>query len=113
MTRPSSASAAAFDNPDFVDVVIHSYRVRYGYVRAIRRLRRSNAKLAAEAADQRCPTITLQGEAPGTTPPEASAAHARFFTGPYWRRTIPLVGHNVPQEAPRETAQAVLELVRR
>jgi pimeloyl-ACP methyl ester carboxylesterase len=57
------------------------------------------------------PAITLQGEAMGTTPPEASASHVRYFTGPFERRTIPRVGHNIPQEAPRETAEAILTLV--
>jgi pimeloyl-ACP methyl ester carboxylesterase len=57
------------------------------------------------------PAITLQGEDLGTVPPDASAAHAKHFTGPYQRRTIPRVGHNIPQEAPRETAESVLELV--
>jgi len=104
-------TAASFDNPDFVDVVIHSYRVRYGYVEGDPALAAIERKLAAKPPIG-VPAITLQGEAPGTTPPEASAGHARFFTGPYQRRTIPLVGHNVPQEAPRETAQAVMELVR-
>ena len=78
--------------------------------RAIRRSRRSSAKLAAQPPIA-VPTIVLQGEAPGTMPPEASIAHAKLFTGPYQRRTLPRVGHNVPQEAPRETAQAVMELV--
>ena len=68
------------------------------------------AKLAAKPSIA-VPTIVLQGEAPGTVPPEASIAHARHFTGRYQRRKLPRVGHNVPQEAPRETAQAVLELV--
>ena len=58
------------------------------------------------------PTITLQGEAAGTVPPEASIAHVKFFTGPYQRRTIPRVGHNIPAEAPHETAAAVMELAR-
>jgi pimeloyl-ACP methyl ester carboxylesterase len=105
-------TAVSFDNPDFVDVVVHSYRVRYGYVNADPALEAIERKLAVKPTIG-VATITLQGEAPGTTPPEASAAHARFFTGPYQRRTIPLVGHNVPQEAPRDTAQAVMELVRR
>jgi pimeloyl-ACP methyl ester carboxylesterase len=104
-------TAVSFDNPDFVDVVIHSYRVRYGYVQGDPALAAIERKLAAKPLIG-VPTITLQGEAPGTTPPEASAGHARLFTGPYQRRTIPLAGHNVPQEAPRETAQAVMELVR-
>ena len=104
-------TAVSFDNPDFVDVVIHSYRVRYGYVQGDPALAAIERKLAAKPLIG-VPAITLQGEVPGTTPPEASAGHARFFTGAYQRRTIPLVGHNVPQEAPRETAQAVIELVR-
>ena len=104
-------TAVSFDNPDFVDVVIHSYRVRYGYVPGDPALAAIERKLAAKPPIG-VPAITLQGEAPGTTPPEASAGHERFFTGPYQRRIIPLVGHNVPQEAPRETAQAVMELVR-
>ena len=92
-------------------MVIHSYRVRYGYVPGDPALAAIERRLAAKPLIG-VPAITLQGEAPGTTPPEASAGHARFFTGPYQRRTIPLVGHNVPQEAPRETARAVMELVR-
>jgi pimeloyl-ACP methyl ester carboxylesterase len=102
-------TAASFDNPDFVDVVIHSYRVRYGYVPGDPALASIEQKLAAKPPIA-VPTITLQGEAAGTVPPEASVGHARFFTGPYQRRLIPRVGHNVPQEAPRETAAAVLEL---
>jgi pimeloyl-ACP methyl ester carboxylesterase len=104
-------TAGSFDNPDFVDVVIHSYRVRYGYVPGDPALAAIERRLAAKPLIG-VPAITLQGEAPGTTPPETSAGHARFFAGPYARRTIPLVGHNVPQEAPRETARAVMELVR-
>ena len=104
-------SAKSFDNPDFVDVVIHSYRVRYGYVPGDPALDAIERRLAAKPAIP-VPAITLQGEATGTVPPEASIAHAKFFTGAYQRRTIPRVGHNIPAEAPRETAAAVLELVR-
>jgi pimeloyl-ACP methyl ester carboxylesterase len=103
-------TAASFDNPDFVDVVIHSYRVRYGYVPGDPALALIENKLAAQPKIT-VPAITLQGEAMGTTPPEASAGHATYFTGPYERRTIPNVGHNIPQEAPHETADAVLTLV--
>ena len=105
------ASARSFDNPDFVDVVIHSYRVRYGYVAGDLTLARIEEKLAAKPTIAG-PAITLQGEAAGTVPPEASIAHAKFFTGQYQRRTIPRVGHNIPAEAPHETAAAVLELLR-
>ncbi len=103
------ASAAAFDNPDFVDVVIHSYRVRYGYAAGDPALAAIEEKLAAKPPIT-VPAIVLQGEAPGTVPPEASVAHAAHFTGPYQRRTLPRVGHNVPQEAPHATARAVMEL---
>jgi pimeloyl-ACP methyl ester carboxylesterase len=103
-------TARSFDNPDFVTVVIHSYRVRYGYVAADPALAAIETKLAQQPAIA-VPAITLQGEAMGTARPEASVAHARHFTGPYERRTLPRVGHNIPQEAPAETAQAVLDLV--
>ena len=105
-----AASAASFDNPDFVEVVIHSYRVRYGYAPGDPSLAEIEKQLAGKPPIG-VPTINLHGEADGVGPVEASAGHARFFTGPYQRRTIPRVGHNVPQEAPRETAQAVMELV--
>ena len=57
------------------------------------------------------PTIVLQGEADGVTPPELSEPHAKFFTGPYRRRLIPRAGHNLPQEEPQIFADAVLELL--
>ena len=104
-----AASARSFDNPDFVDVVIHSYRVRYGYVAGDPALAAIEAKLALKPKIG-VPTITLQGEDIGSTLPEASAGHATYFTGRYERRLIPRVGHNIPQEAPRETAEAVLDL---
>ena len=104
------ATAVSFDNPDFVDVVIHSYRVRYGYVPGDPTLAEIERKLATKPPIS-VPAITLQGEDLGTTRPEASARHAHHFTGPYERRTLPRIGHNVPQEAPRETADAVLKLV--
>ena len=105
------ASAAAFDNPDFVPVVIQSYRHRYGYAPGDPALEPIEARLAARPAIT-VPTITLHGEADGVGPVQGSEGHARHFTGPYQRRVIPLIGHNPPQEAPRETVDAVLELIR-
>src|SRR6516162_1281402 len=58
------------------------------------------------------PTIVLHGDGSGLSPSESSLKHAAFFTGPYQRRVIPSVGHNLPQEAPDAFADAVLELVR-
>jgi pimeloyl-ACP methyl ester carboxylesterase len=106
------ASATSFDNPDFVDVVIHSYRVRYGYVGGDPAFDAIEEKLAAKPTIT-VPTICLHGTGDGVGPQEGSAGHAKHFTGPYQRRLIPRVGHNVPQEAPRETAEAVMELAGR
>lgn len=104
-------SAASFDNPDFVEVVIHSYRHRYGYVPGDPALEGIEQRLAARVPIT-VPTIVLQGEGDGVATATRNDAQARFFTGPYQRRMIPLIGHDVPQEAPAETAAAVLELLR-
>jgi pimeloyl-ACP methyl ester carboxylesterase len=106
------ATAKSFDNPDFVEVVIHSYRVRYGYVAGDPAVADIEAKLAARPKIT-VPAITLQGEDTSTALPEISAGDGKFFTGPYERRTFPRVGHNLPREAPRDTAAAVMELARR
>jgi pimeloyl-ACP methyl ester carboxylesterase len=57
------------------------------------------------------PTIVLHGEGNGVSRPDASAQRAGFFSGPYERRVIPVVGHNIPQEAPKVVVQAVLDLL--
>jgi pimeloyl-ACP methyl ester carboxylesterase len=104
-------SATSFDNPDFVDVVIHSYRHRFGYAPGDPALEPIEKRLAARPPIA-APTIVLHGEGDGVGPPTASDPQVRFFTGPYQRRLIPVIGHDVPQEAPKETAAAVLELLR-
>jgi pimeloyl-ACP methyl ester carboxylesterase len=103
-------TAASFDNPEFVDIVIHSYRHRFGYAPGDPALEPIEKRLAARPPIA-APTIVLHGEGDGVGPPTASDPQARFFTGPYQRRLIPVIGHDVPQEAPKETAAAVLELV--
>ena len=105
-------TAKSFDNPDFVDVAIQSYRHRYGYAPGDPALEAIERRLAQQPAIK-VPTIVLQGEADGVTPPEQSEAHEKFFTGPYQRRLIPRAGHNLPQEEPRLFAGAVLELMGR
>jgi pimeloyl-ACP methyl ester carboxylesterase len=105
------ASAAAFDNPDFVDVTIQSYRHRFGYAPGDPALDALERQLAARPKIA-VPTIALQGEADGVQPPEATEQHAAFFSGPYRREVLPKVGHNPPQEAPHVFANAVIELVR-
>lgn len=105
-------TAASFDNPDFVDVTIQSYRHRYGYAEGDAAFDEIEHQLAAQPRIS-VPTVNLHGEADGVQPPSLSAGHARFFTGFYERRLLPRVGHNVPQEAPAEFAGAVLELLAR
>jgi pimeloyl-ACP methyl ester carboxylesterase len=104
-------SAAAFDNEDFVEVVIHSYRQRYGLVEGDPAYADSERQLAKQPVIT-VPTITFDGADDGVRDPSPAAAHARFFSGPRSHRVVPGVGHNMPQEAPRVFADAVLELVR-
>jgi len=104
-------TAVSFDNPDFVDVVIHSYRHRFGYAGGDPSLEAIERRLAAKPRIS-VPTIVLHGDGSGLSPPESSLKHAAFFTGPYQHRVIPTAGHNLPQEAPNAFADAVLELVR-
>ena len=102
-------SAVSFDNPDFVAVTIQSYRHRFGYAAGDPALEPIEQRLAAQPAIT-VPTIVLHGASSGIQPPAGSEAHARLFTGPYQRRVLPKIGHNLPQEAPLAVADAVLEL---
>ena len=102
-------SAVSFDNPDFVAVTIQSYRHRFGYAAGDPALEPIEQRLAAQPAIA-VPTIVLHGASSGIQPPAGSEAHARLFTGPYQRRVLPKIGHNLPQEAPLVVADAVLEL---
>jgi pimeloyl-ACP methyl ester carboxylesterase len=103
-------SADAFDNPDFVEVVIQSYRHRFALVAGDPALVDIERRLAGQPAIT-VPTITFDGTDDGVRPPASAAQHARFFTGPRSHRLVPGVGHNMPQEVPQVFADAVLELV--
>jgi pimeloyl-ACP methyl ester carboxylesterase len=105
------ASASAFNNPDFVAVVIQSYRHRFGYAAGDPVLESIEAALAA-CPPIPVPSLNLHGETDGVGVVAGSAGHGRHFTGPYERRVIPRTGHNVPQEAPEEFARAMLEVGR-
>ena len=109
-TETFERSAAAFDNPDFVEVVIHSYRHRFGLVAGDPAYADIERRLAAQPAIT-VPTITLDGADDGVRGPTNASAHAARFTGPRSHRVVPGVGHNMPQEVPRVFADAVLELV--
>jgi pimeloyl-ACP methyl ester carboxylesterase len=102
-------SAAAFDNPDHVAIVIHNYRWRLGLADGEARYDDLERRLA-EAPVIGVPTITLEGDANGAPHPEP-AAYRQKFSGPYEHRTlIGGIGHNPPQEAPRAFAQAVIDV---
>jgi pimeloyl-ACP methyl ester carboxylesterase len=104
-------TAVSFDNPDFVDVVIHSYRHRFGYVAGDPNLEAIEQRLAAKPRIS-VPTIVLHGDGSGLSRPESSLAQAPFFIGPYQHRVIPTAGHNLPQEVPEAVTDAVLEVIR-
>jgi pimeloyl-ACP methyl ester carboxylesterase len=103
-------SAAAFEHPDFVEVVIHSYRHRFGLVAGDPAYAAIEAQLAAQPPIT-VPAITFDGTDDGVRPPADASVHARHFTGARSHRLVPGVGHNMPQEVPRVFADAVLELV--
>ena len=102
-------SAAAFDNPDHAEIVIHNYRWRLGLAQGESRFDDSEKRLA-EAPAITIPTITLEGDANGA-PHLEPAAYAKKFTGKYQHKTLSGgIGHNLPQEAPREFAQAIVDV---
>lgn len=100
-------SAAAFMNPDYVDVVIHSYRHRLGLAAGARHLDDIERRLATQPPIS-VPAITLDGLADGNFPATDGTRHSRFFTGPREHRRIPHAGHNLPAEQPRAFADAIL-----
>ena len=104
-------SAAAFDNPDYVDIVIHSYRHRLGLAPGFPDYAEAESKLALQPP-LAVPAITLDGKADGVVPATDGRATAAKFSGRRSHRQIADAGHNLPQEAPAAFASAVSELVR-
>ena len=101
-------SAASFNNPDHVDIVIHNYRWRLGLADGETKYAEYEKRLA-EAPPITVPTITLEGDANGAPHPEPSV-YAKKFTGKYEHRLIAGgTGHNLPQEAPKAFAKALLD----
>ena len=103
-------TAVAYDNPDYVDVVIHSYRHRFGLAEGDPQYADLQRRLAALPAIT-VSTITLDGDADGIMPPTDGTASAAKFTGRRIHRVIERAGHNLPQEEPQAFAAAVMELV--
>ena len=104
-------SAASFDNPDHVAIVIHNYRWRLALAQGEPRYDDLERRLA-QGPVITVPTITLEGDANGAPHPDPSA-YAKKFSGKYAHRTITGgIGHNLPQEAPQAFAQAVIDVDR-
>ena len=98
------------ENPDFVDVVVHSYRHRFGLVPGDPTLVAIEARLACQPSIT-VPSVVLLGADDGVGPPPTEDTDAAHFTGPYRRAVVAGVGHNFPQEAPDTFAEAVLGLL--
>lgn len=103
-------TAPAHDNPDFVEVVIHSYRHRYGLAAGDPRYAEIQRRLAVLPAIT-VPAITLDGEDDRVVPSTDGSANAAKFTGRRVHRVVPRAGHNLPQEEPEAFASAVMELI--
>jgi len=102
-------AAGAMDNPDYVEVVLHSYRHRLGQAPGFPAYDKIETKLAAQPPIT-VPTVTLDGMADGNFPAGDGAASAPHFTGGRTHHQVPNAGHNLPQEAPDAFAAAVLEV---
>ncbi|MBV9749528.1 MAG: alpha/beta hydrolase, partial [Acetobacteraceae bacterium] len=99
------------DNPDWVDITLHSYRVRWGGAPRDPQYEALEAALAAQPPI-RVPTTVLTGSRDGATLPEATAGQERRFTGRYARRVLSDVGHFPTREQPQAVVEAALELQR-
>jgi pimeloyl-ACP methyl ester carboxylesterase len=102
-------TAAAFDNPDFVDVVIHSYRHRFALMKGDPEYEVMERRLTFQPAIT-VPSLTIDGEADGVMRIGGTAGHAVHFTGRHEHRVVANAGHNLPQEAPEAFAAAILSL---
>jgi pimeloyl-ACP methyl ester carboxylesterase len=104
-------TAVAHDNPDHVDIVIHSYRHRFGLAEGDPQYADLQQRLATLPPIS-VPSVTLDGDADGVLPASDGSASAAKFTGRRIHRIVPGAGHNVPQETPEAFAAAVMEVVR-
>lgn len=106
------ATAPSLETPDFVDIVLHSYRHRFGGIPGDPAYDEIEARLA-DQPDITVPTVVLQGRDDGVDPPDETDPDAAHFTGFYDYRILDGTGHNLPQEAPAAFAAAVMTLAER
>jgi pimeloyl-ACP methyl ester carboxylesterase len=102
-------TAASFENPDWIPIVVHNYRWRLSLAKGDPRYDGLERRLAAGPVIA-VPTITLDGELDPFTPAEDGASYRGKFSGKYAHRALKGIGHNVPQEAPEAFAEAVVEV---
>ena len=103
-------TAQSFRNPDFIDVVLHSYRHRVGVAEGDPHYAAIEARLAA-LPQVGVPAIAPHGSADGVHPPQTSIGHEKHFASRYERRVLEGIGHSPPQEAPLAFAKAVTDLL--
>jgi pimeloyl-ACP methyl ester carboxylesterase len=106
------ATADSFYNPDFVEVVVHSYRHRYGLANGDPKFE-TMEKLLLKQPSIKVPAIILDAEADGVEPFSGTGKDSNCFEGGYKRRVAKGIGHNLPQEAPAEFANAILTFVKK
>jgi pimeloyl-ACP methyl ester carboxylesterase len=99
-------TASAFDNPDFVDVAIHSYRHRFALASGDPNYATIETALSAQPRIA-VPTITLDGDADGVN--LGTSHHAAMFAGPHEHRIFKNAGHNLPQERPEDWTRVVID----
>ncbi|WP_341530491.1 alpha/beta hydrolase [Nostoc sp. UHCC 0302] len=102
-------TAASFDNPDYVSIVIHNYRWRLSLAEGDRQYDDLEKRLA-ESPIIAVPTITLDGDSDGVAPASDGTSYAKKFSGKRLHRIIKGIGHNLPQEAPQSFVKAVVEV---
>ncbi|MEX6689342.1 alpha/beta hydrolase [Danxiaibacter flavus] len=105
------ATAVSFNNPDFVDIVVHSYRHRYGLANGEPKFEMMEQLLQKQPAIK-VPAIILDAEADGVEPFSGTGKDAGYFEGGYERRVAKGIGHNLPQEAPEEFTRAIITFLR-
>ncbi|MDF2189852.1 alpha/beta hydrolase [Paraflavitalea sp. CAU 1676] len=101
-------SAASFNNPDYVPIVLHNYRWRLSQEPGEKQYDAIEAKLAARPAIS-VPAVTLDGDADGVVPASDGSAFAKLFTAKHVHHIVKGAGHNLPQEAPQAFADAIIE----
>jgi len=103
-------ASTAWQNDDWPEITIHAYLHRWGEAQRDPAYATLEARMA-QSPQIRVPTTVIHGDMDTGNPVSSSAGKERHFTGPYSRVILPGIGHLVPRDAPRETAQAILDLL--